>query len=265
MCRRQCCLSTRPEHRNIVNVMRSIETEFRMYLDGEGDGASVSTDIQANIAADIEFAITLGLLEINARGEVVCADTGDLLKIQFKMDACGVWKGVQQTSIAYVFVNASTNPNSPQDTTEFCVFEGDDHWDSVALHAAQTLVQINAIIENPILLLPSLYKEGMPLVSVCLDVYLGADLSNAGDMLCVKGCNCSHPCTQCKQPKEKMCSKERTAARTLEEIKALAHVEAGLVCPACKKMIVDKEKADLDALREVLLAKPGDEPPSSQA
>jgi hypothetical protein len=83
MCRRQCCLSTRPEHRNIVNVMRSIETEFRMYLDGEGDGASVSTDIQANIAADIEFAITLGLLEINARGEVVCADTGDLLKIQF--------------------------------------------------------------------------------------------------------------------------------------------------------------------------------------
>jgi hypothetical protein len=90
-------------------------------------------------------------------------------------------------------------------------------------------------------------------------------------MLCVKGCtsnyNCSHPCTQCKQPKEKMCtsSKECAAARTLEEIKALAHVEAGLVCPACKKMIVDKEKADLDALREVLLAKPGDEPPSSQA
>jgi hypothetical protein len=141
----------------------------------EGDGASVSTNIQVNIAADIEFAITLGLLEINAHGEVVCADTGDLLKIQFKMDACGVpgvaymyvWKGMQQTSIAYVFVNASTTtkPNSPQDTTEFCVFEGDDHWDSVALHAAQTLVQINAIIKNPILLLPSLYKEGMPLLA----------------------------------------------------------------------------------------------------
>jgi hypothetical protein len=202
------------------------------------------------------------LLTINERGDIVCADTGDLLKIQFKMDACGVWKGVQQTSIAYVFVNASTNPNSPQDTTEFCVFEGDDHWDSVSLHAEQTLVQINSIIENPILLLPSLNKDGVPPVSVLLDVYLGADLSNAGDMLCVKGCNCSHSCTQCKQPKEKMRSKERAAARTLEEIKALAHVEAGLVCPACKKMVVDKDKDDLDE-HEVKLAKPGEEPPYS--
>jgi hypothetical protein len=142
------------------------------------------------------------------------------------------------------------------------VFEGDDHWDSVALHAEQTLIQINAIIQNPILLLPSLNQEGMPLVSVAVDVYCGADLSNAGDMLCGKGCNCSHPYTQCKQPKGKMCSKERAEARTLVEIKALAHVEVGLVCPACKKIIVDKEKADLD-VREVKLAKPGEEPPCS--
>jgi hypothetical protein len=93
-----------PEHRNIVNVMRSIEQDFGMFLDGEGDGKSVSTNVRANIEADIVYAVDLGLLKINSRGEIVCALTDELLKLQFKMDAGGVWKGVQQTSIAYVLI-----------------------------------------------------------------------------------------------------------------------------------------------------------------
>jgi hypothetical protein len=40
------------------------------------------------------------------------------------------------------------NPNSPFDTTEFCLFEGDDHWDSVSTQAADSLAEINHLIDT---------------------------------------------------------------------------------------------------------------------
>ena len=81
---------------------------------------------------------------------IAAADSGQLiqkinnlpLRIQFKMDACRSWAKVQQTSLDYVFVRACANPGSPYDTTELCLFEGDDHWDAVAVHAAGAIAEI---------------------------------------------------------------------------------------------------------------------------
>jgi hypothetical protein len=76
---------------------------------------------------------------------------GSPLRVQFKMDACRLWSKVQQVSVAYVFVNACTNSNSPFDTTEFCLFEGDDHWDSVSTQAKDSLLEINHLIDTAVL------------------------------------------------------------------------------------------------------------------
>jgi hypothetical protein len=64
------------------------------------------------------------------------------------MDACRSWKNAQQTSIGYTLPRACTDPGSPYDTTEFALFEGDDHWDAVSVLAADSIKEINDLVKR---------------------------------------------------------------------------------------------------------------------
>jgi hypothetical protein len=128
------------EHRQLVAVQEKIDSKFALKRGGDGDRtiASAYASLPPCIEADIQYAIMikLGHLVRDDEGQVVLPD-GNLLRVQSKMDACNLWSKVSQVSVAYVFVNACTNPNSPFDTTEFCLFKGDDHCMGQRFHTSQ--------------------------------------------------------------------------------------------------------------------------------
>jgi hypothetical protein len=132
-------------------VQEKIDSKFALKRGGDGDhdGTSAYASLPPCIEADIQYAIKLGHLVRNDEGRVMLPD-GNPLRVQIKMDACNLRSKVSQVSVAYVFVNACTNPNSPFDTAEFCLFEGDDHWDSVAtqVEAKASLAEINRLIDT---------------------------------------------------------------------------------------------------------------------
>ena len=243
-----------PEHRKLVELQRKLDVKYGMNV--SNDGRSVDINVVGCIERDISYAIGISLLEINSEGQVVCVRTGRRLQIQFKMDACKLHKGVQQTAVAYTFVNASTNANSPADTRQFCLFENDDHWTSVALLAKRSLAEINVLVAQPVLQLPELGEN----VSVHADIFGGADLSNLNSMLCIAGCNCACPCPYCEVKKEDCCAAKCDAPeRSLDRIRLLAHSAEG-VCPGCKMEI----KAEVEHPEtEMPVAKPGDAVPST--
>jgi predicted amino acid racemase len=185
-----------PEHRILVNMQRAIEDEFGIRLDGTGDGNSCSIELIKAAIEDVLYNLRTGELVVDAEGKVVTA-RGEKPQIQFKMDACRAMSKIQQTSIGYTFPNVSEAPNSPYSTTEVCVFEDDDHWDSVQINAKLTLGEMNAVIADPVVKLP----DGS---DVEFDVYAGSDLSNAGDtcMLCVSSCNGPFPSAICECKRE---------------------------------------------------------------
>jgi hypothetical protein len=183
-----------PEHRQLVAVQEKIDAKFALKKGGDGDGTSAYASLPTCIEADIAYAIKLGHLVKNEEGQVMLPD-GSPLRVQFKMDACRLWSKVQQVSVAFVFVNACTNPNSPFDTTEFCLFEGDDHWDSVSTQAKDSLVEINRLIKTAALR----YDD----TNCVIDVWAGGDLSNQCDMLCVSSCSATAPSPACSAKQEK--------------------------------------------------------------
>jgi hypothetical protein len=136
-----------PEHRVLVDMQRDIEDEHGMRLDGAGDrdGSSCSILLSKSLEEDVLYNLYTG--------ELVCIDGGKIVtkkneipQLQFKMDTCRAMSKFQQTSIGYTLPNASAAPNSPYSTTEVCLFEGDDHWDSVQLNAKLTLAEMNTVI-----------------------------------------------------------------------------------------------------------------------
>jgi hypothetical protein len=145
-----------PEERTLMRLQREYEVEFGMELGGDRDGSgkSVKADLVKCLLADCEYALSLGKLKVAPDdSNALVQENGKPLCCQFKMDACNTWKNAQQTSLAYLFPRACTNPGSPYDTTEFALFEGDDHWDAVSVHAVGSLKEMNALVKNPFLLL----------------------------------------------------------------------------------------------------------------
>jgi hypothetical protein len=146
-----------------------------------------------------------------------------------------------------------------------CVFEDDDHWDSVQLNAKLTLTEMNAviIIASPVVKLP----DGP---EVEFDVYAatGAELSNAGEMLCVSSCNGPFPCAICECKREELNPLKKPATRpkqrTLERIGLLSHTSCGTcIGPGCKMEIV--ATADVkDPAKQVIRTQAGDDEPTKQ-
>jgi hypothetical protein len=221
-----------PEHRVLVDMQRDIEDEHGMRLDGAGDGSSCSILLSKSLEEDVKYNLYTGELVCSDGGKIV-TKKNEIPQLQFKMDACRAMSKIQQTSIGYTLPNASAAPNSPYSTTEVCLFEGDDHWDSVQLNAKLTLAEMNTVISNPNLTL----SDGR---STTFDVYAGADLSNMCDMLCVSSCNGPFPCPLCKCKREELNPfkkpNTRSGKRTLEEITLLGHTACGF-CPGCKMEI----------------------------
>jgi hypothetical protein len=174
-----------PEHRVLVNAKDQIEDEYGVRLDGAEDGNSCSISLTKSLQADIDYQLKRGELVYSEDNEVTTKKR-ETLQVQFKMDACRAMSKIQQTSnsIAYTFPNGCGAPNSPFSTTdlEVCIFEGDDHWDAVHLNAQRTLAEMNAFIADPVVRWEDAYGT---CVKCDHDVFAGADLSNAGDMLCV--------------------------------------------------------------------------------
>ena len=243
-----------PEFRQVVKVKTEINRKFKMARDGDKTGTSAHASLPTCLEADVQYAIRLGKLVCKEDGQVMCPN-GAPLRVQFKMDAYRVWSKVQQTCIAYVFVNACTNANSPFDTTEFCLFEGDDHWDAVQTQAPETLGEINELIRTA-----SLRCNANGDCAIEVDVWGGGDLSNQNDMLCVSSCNGPFPCPQCEQPREKMCKKGNATLRTLPRIDLLSHTTCG-VCPGCGMTIVATQEEVKDPEKQMLRAEPGDSEP----
>jgi hypothetical protein len=106
-----------PEHRQLEfeAVKTKIDDRFGLAKDGDLSGTIAHVNLNTSIEADIMYAVKLGHLVAESDGQLRCKN-GQALRVQFKMDACRLWSKVQQTAIAYVFVNASTNTNSPYDT-----------------------------------------------------------------------------------------------------------------------------------------------------
>ena len=130
---------------------------------------------------------------------------------------------------------------TPQDTTEFCLAAGDDHWESLEESMAESIAQVNQLASNPRILLRSARMAGpngeYPYMDI--HVFLGGDLKFLTEQVGIKGCNCSHPCVRCKVRKQDCCVRgEPAEARTLEENRLLTHTALG-VCPACKMQIVE--------------------------
>jgi hypothetical protein len=255
-----------PEARTLLTLQREIEEEFSMSLDGDMEGKSVKACLNACLVADCKYAQGQGFLEPageefeGALPALVQSCNKRGLCVQFKMDACQSWKGVKQTAIAYRFPRASKTAGSPFDTSEIALFEGDDHWDSVAVHARGTLRSINGYIENPVL-----EVDGH---QTALDICAGCDLSNGNDMLCVSSCKGPCPCMWCEVKSEAMNPALKLGAppvrRTLERILLFAHRACGQ-CPGCKMQIVATEAEVLDPTKQVMMAQAGDaEPPKSQ-
>jgi hypothetical protein len=246
-----------PEHRHLLNMQRDIEKEYGVRLDGTGDGTSCSIALIKSLQADIDYNLDLGELVWTA-AETVTTKRGETLQVQLKMDACRAMSKIQQTSIAYTFPNGCDSPNSPFSTTEVCIFEGDDHWDSVHLHASKTLAEMNALVENPVVK----YDDGS---EVCVEVLAGCDLSNAGDMLCVSSCNGPFPCPICCTKREDLNPFKKPATRakqrTLKEIDLLSHTACG-ICPGCKMEIVATLADVKDSAKQMCKAQPGDDEPT---
>jgi hypothetical protein len=246
-----------PEHRMLLNMQRAIEDEFGIRLDGTGDGNSCSISLLLAVAEDLLYNLRLGELVVTDDGKVVTR-LGETPQIQLKMDACRAMSKIQQTSIAYTFPNVGDSPNSPYSTTEVCVFEDDDHWDSVQVNAKLTLSEMNALIADPVVKLPG----GL---EVEFDVYAGTDLSNAGEMLCVSSCNGPYPCPCCECKREELNPFKKPATRptqrTLERIGLLSHTSCG-TCPGCKMKIVETAADVKDPAKEMVKAQPGDEEPT---
>jgi hypothetical protein len=169
-----------PEERTLMAEQRKIEEHFEMQLDGDKTGKSVRASLPRCLEADIDYGLGLKHLTKRDDGSVVQAVNGKHVQVQFKMDACGSWKSVQQCSIGYTFPRACTNAQSPYDTTEFALWEDDDHWDSVSVHGKGALGEMNALIDSPRVPLPDGGYADM-------DVCAGGDFSNTGlgDMNCV--------------------------------------------------------------------------------
>jgi hypothetical protein len=253
-------MPTLPEHRSLLSMQRDIEHEYGIRLDGAGDGSSCSVSLIKSLQADIDYNIKLGELVCTADGRVT-TKRGETLHVQLKMDACRAMSKIQQTSIAYSFPNGCNSPNSPYSTTEVCIFEGDDHWDSVHLHASQTLAEMNALIADPVVK----YDDGS---EVQVDVFAGADLSNAGDMLCISSCNGPYPCPLCYTKREELNPLKKPATRakrrTLAEIDLLSHTACG-ICPGCKMEIVATPADVKDPTKQMCKAQTGDEEPPTKA
>ena len=139
-----------PESRNLAAAAKEIADSFGCELGGAQDGTSAHADFNKCLNDDIEYCVKQGKLVVTEQGSVELPD-GRSLIVQVKMDACRLWSKVQQTSLGYVLVNACENPNSPFDTTEVTLFEGDDHWESVRKSAPETLRDINQIARHNII------------------------------------------------------------------------------------------------------------------
>jgi hypothetical protein len=173
-----------PEQRNLADAAQSIADDFGCDIGGTGDGTSAHADFMKCLEDDIEYGVRQGKLKVTSGGTVECADGKELI-VQVKMDACRLWSKVQQTSVGYVLVNACENPNSPYDTTEVTLFEGDDHWDSVRANAPETLRAINAIAKHNVINLQGLKVCLFACLFVCLLVCLFVCL-----FVCVCVCEC---------------------------------------------------------------------------
>jgi hypothetical protein len=121
---------------------------------------------------------------------------------------------------------------------------------------------MNALIASPVVELP----DGL---EVELDVYAasGADLSNAGDMLCVSSCNGPFPCAICECKREELNPLKKPATRpkqrTLERIGLLSHTSCG-ICPGCKMEIVATAADVKDPAKQMVKAQAGDEEPTKK-
>ena len=251
-----------PEERHLSSLQREVEEEYGMRLDGQEDGNSASISLYTSIASDVDYAIKRGDLVVGEDGYVALPDGAQCI-VQFKMDACRVWSKIQQCSVGYTFVNACANPQSPYSTTEFCLFEGDDHWDSVFLNATQSLAEMNELAATPRIELKGA-RSGQIIAFV---IYAGGDCSNIADMLCISGCNGPYPCPWCHVKRENMNpfkkSTVRPQRRTLESIGLLTHTTCG-VCPGCRMEIVPTQADVKDSKKQMARAdaSKGDEVPS---
>jgi hypothetical protein len=126
------------------------------------DGKSVHYDLHDAVLRDINYSVEHGHLKIG--GGRVTDVFGRPVQIQIAMDAANMHKGMKQTAISYVLINGCANPNSPQETHEFCIFEGDDHWDALRTYAKLTLLAINELIEDPNITFPGLWTAELDIV-----------------------------------------------------------------------------------------------------
>lgn len=250
--------------KKLRSFQSALERKYGMTVGFEG--LEVHVDLKTSIARDLAYSLEHGLLVLE-NGIVTDPGDGDCVEIQFKMDAANIHKGMKQTSIAYSLVHGSANPNSPHETHEFCVFEGDDHWDAVRKFGAASLNEINSLLDNPII-----EWQGVDGNTVRAKLVRagGGDLSNVGSLNCISGCGGPFPCMLCEQPGEDMCETDlkklgKVEKRTRDRIALLSHSRVSgpdEKCPGCGMIIVEKVT---DHTKQMPIARAGDEPPKKSS
>ena len=251
-----------PPHKQLRNFAHVMAEKYNMQVDLAG--LSVSVDLLISLKKQIAYSVKHGTLNMDESTGRITALNGDKVIVQVKMDKANMHKGMEETAIAFVLVNGTVNPNAPSETHTFCLFEKDDHWASVKKFGAKALAQVNALLTNSRVDVPSEDENSQgPVPYADLVVLGGGDLSNVNDMLCVTSCNGVCPCPFCEQPREEMCNTNPTfiedqIQRTPDRIKLLAHAIEG-ECPGCKAQIVEVvEYPDT----QVPIANPDDKEPA---
>lgn len=142
------------------------------------EGLSAHIDLDNALTSDLVYNCSLGFFNVTEDGHFVDLDGEDPLA-QFKMDASNMHKGMKQTSACITLPLYSTNPQSPNDTSQVTWSDFDDHLRSVRKVMGPTIKSFNDRMSQPRF---ELDLEGK-MIWYKLRLYGGGDLSNITDMM----------------------------------------------------------------------------------
>ena len=241
-----------PSRYRFDNLKQTILEDYEFEMSEDGIAATASLHVLLSEAiykaiADKLFVVeNHQVVDRNGHKPVWCV----------QIDACSVHKGMKQTAIAFTLVNGAEKPNSLEATKEFCIFEAGDKYESIKLHAKDTIASINKMHAKGCIEL-ELDRPSESKTEVSLEMIGAGDQAMIHAVNCQGSCRSSWPCAYCETPagslyvrntpKEKD-GKPRFRTRTLKRLRLLAHRTTG-TCPACKLKLTEDN-----------LAKPGETP-----
>jgi hypothetical protein len=164
-------------------------------------------------------------------------------------DAALVHRGMNQTSMAFMLVNATTTPNSLSQTKQFALFEKGDKWNYFYEYCKVPLAEINQLLDRKVL---NLATKDRPANQSCEVQGLGSgDMSFLHSINGLAGCGGWFKCLYCECPADQLnvVGAGPFRKRTLHRMKLYGHTTTGR-CPGCYKVLTEAD-----------LAAPGDKPP----